>query len=127
MRQSIRLIRQCLVGLPGGPVWVDDYKVVKPPRAGVKRYMGSLIHHFKFFTGGFVVPPGEVYVGVEAPKGKFSVYVVADGTGRPYRCKIKVPGFARLSRLGYMSREHLLAGVVAILGTQGTVFGEVGR
>jgi NADH dehydrogenase (ubiquinone) Fe-S protein 2 len=93
----------------------------------MKRRMESLIHHFKLFTEGFPVPEGEAYVGIEAPKGEFGTYLVADGSSRPYRCKIKAPGFAHLASLDNMSRNHMLADVVAIIGTQDIVFGEVDR
>lgn len=127
MRQSLRIIEQCLDRIPVGHVRVDDYKVSKPSRAQMKRRMESLIHHFKLFTEGFRVPAGETYVGVEAPKGEFGVYLVSDGSSRPYRCKIKPPGFAHLAGLDYMARGHMLADVVAIIGTQDIVFGEVDR
>lgn len=127
MRQSLRIVEQCLERLPSGPVRVDDYKIVKPSRSHMKTRMESLIHHFKLSTEGFCVPAGETYVGVEAPKGEFGVYLVSDGTGRPYRCKVRAPGFAHLAGLEYMSRGHMLADVVTIIGTQDIVFGEVDR
>ena len=127
MRQSLRILKQCLDNIPEGHVQVDDNKVTKPSRSQMKNRMESLIHHFKLFTEGFRVPVGEGYVGVEAPKGEFGVYLVSDGSSRPYRCKIKAPGFAHLGSLDYMAKDHMLADVVAIIGTQDIVFGEVDR
>jgi NADH dehydrogenase (ubiquinone) Fe-S protein 2 len=127
MRQSLRIIEQCLDAIPVGHVRVDDHKFSKPFRTEMKNRMESLIHHFKLFTEGFKVPKGEAYVGVEAPKGEFGTYLVADGSNRPYRCKIKAPGFAHLAGLDYMSRDHMIADVVTIIGTQDIVFGEVDR
>jgi NADH dehydrogenase (ubiquinone) Fe-S protein 2 len=127
MRQSIRIIDQCLATMPFGHIKIDDNKVVKPSRKQMKNSMEALIHHFKLFTEGFVVPAGESYVGIEAPKGEFGVYLVSDGSSRPYRCKIKAPGFAHLASLDFMARDHMLADVVAIIGTQDIVFGEVDR
>jgi NADH dehydrogenase (ubiquinone) Fe-S protein 2 len=118
MRQSIRIIDQCLATMPFGHIKIDDNKVVKPSRKQM---------NFKLFTEGFVVPAGESYVGIEAPKGEFGVYLVSDGSSRPYRCKIKAPGFAHLASLDFMARDHMLADVVAIIGTQDIVFGEVDR
>jgi NADH dehydrogenase (ubiquinone) Fe-S protein 2 len=113
--------------MPFGHIKIDDNKVVKPSRKQMKNSMEALIHHFKLFTEGFVVPAGESYVGIEAPKGEFGVYLVSDGSSRPYRCKIKAPGFAHLASLDFMARDHMLADVVAIIGTQDIVFGEVDR
>ena len=127
MRQSIRIIDQCLATMPFGHIKIDDNKVVKPSRKQMKHSMEALIHHFKLFTEGFIVPAGESYVGIEAPKGEFGVYLVSDGSSRPYRCKIKAPGFAHLASLDFMARDHMLADVVAIIGTQDIVFGEVDR
>ena len=127
MRQSLKIMRQCLKEMPGGPVKVNDYKVVPPPRAEMKRSMEALIHHFKLFTEGFHVPAGETYTAVEAPKGEFGVYVVADGTNRPYRCRIHAPGFAHLQGLDFMSKGHLLADTVSIIGSMDIVFGEIDR
>lgn len=127
MRQSIHLIDQCLATIPLGHIKIDDNKVVKPSRKNMKNSMEALIHHFKLFTEGFIVPAGESYVGIEAPKGEFGVYLVSDGSNRPYRCKIKAPGFAHLASLDFMARDHMLADVVAIIGTQDIVFGEVDR
>lgn len=127
MRQSIRIIYQCLDSMPTGHVTVDDGKVSSPGRAHMKGRMESLIHHFKLFTEGFTVPSGEAYAGIEAPKGEFGVYLVSDGSNRPYRCKIKAPGFSHLAGLDAMSKGQMLADVVAIIGTQDIVFGEVDR
>ena len=127
MRQSLHLIVQCLNRLPLGLVKVDDKKLSPPSRAHLKVSMEALIHHFKLFTEGVVVPAGETYTCVEAPKGEFGVYLVSNGTARPYRCKIRAPGFVHLQALDAMAREHLLADVVTIIGTQDIVFGEVDR
>jgi NADH dehydrogenase (ubiquinone) Fe-S protein 2 len=127
MRQSIRIIDQCLKLLPLGHVKIDDNKIIKPYRKQMKTSMEALIHHFKLFSEGFIIPSGEAYVGIEAPKGEFGVYLVSDGSNRPYRCKIKAPGFAHLASLDFMARDHMLADIVAIIGTQDIVFGEVDR
>jgi NADH-quinone oxidoreductase subunit D len=127
MRQSIAIMRQCLAQMPGGPVRVDDRKITPPPRADMKRSMEALIHHFKLFTEGFHVPAGEVYAAVEAPKGEFAVYLVTDGTNRPYRCKIRPPGYVHLQALDMMSKGHMLADVVANIGSIDIVFGEIDR
>jgi len=127
MRQSLRLIMQCLNQMPGGMIKVDDRKLTPPSRSQLKQSMESLIHHFKLYTEGFVVPAGETYTAVEAPKGEFGVYLVSNGTNRPYRCKIRAPGFAHLQGIDFMSRNHMLADVVTIIGTQDIVFGEVDR
>jgi NADH-quinone oxidoreductase subunit D len=131
MRQSVRIMRQCIakLGSPDGkgPVAVADNKIVPPRRAEMKRSMEALIHHFKLYTEGFHVPEGEVYAAVEAPKGEFGVYLVADGTNKPYRCKIRAPGFAHLQAMDFISRGHLLADISAILGSIDIVFGEVDR
>ncbi|XP_054035163.1 NADH dehydrogenase [ubiquinone] iron-sulfur protein 2, mitochondrial [Dryobates pubescens] len=127
MRQSLRIIHQCLNRMPPGEIKVDDAKVSPPKRAEMKTSMESLIHHFKLYTEGYQVPPGATYTAIEAPKGEFGVYLVSDGSSRPYRCKIKAPGFAHLAGLDRMSQGHMLADVVAIIGTQDIVFGEVDR
>jgi NADH-quinone oxidoreductase subunit D len=127
MVQSLSLMRQCLEHMPEGGVMLDDYKIAPPRRSEMKRSMEGLIHHFKMFTEGFKVPAGEAYAAVEAPKGEFGVYLVADGTNKPYRCKIRAPGFAHLHALDEMSRGHLLADVSAIIGTIDVVFGEIDR
>jgi NADH dehydrogenase (ubiquinone) Fe-S protein 2 len=127
MRQSIRIIMQCLNEIPNGIVKTDDRKITPPSRSQMKQSMESLIHHFKLYTEGFTVPASETYIGVEAPKGEFGVYLVSNGTNRPYRCKIRAPGFAHLQGLDFMSRNQMLADVVTIIGTQDIVFGEVDR
>ncbi|MBX9760350.1 MAG: NADH-quinone oxidoreductase subunit D [Beijerinckiaceae bacterium] len=131
MRQSVRIMKQCLEKLSvsggQGPVSATDNKIVPPSRAQMKRSMESLIHHFKLYTEGFRVPAGEVYAAVEAPKGEFGVYLVADGTDKPYRCKVRAPGFAHLQAMDFMCRKHMLADVSAILGSLDIVFGEVDR
>jgi NADH dehydrogenase (ubiquinone) Fe-S protein 2 len=127
MRESIRLITQCLNDMPTGPVKTDDRKITPPSRAHMKQSMESLIHHFKIFTEGYHVPEGETYTVVEAPKGEFGVFLVSDGSNKPYRCKIKAPGFAHLQALDFMGKGHMLADIVTIIGTQDIVFGEVDR
>ena len=127
MRQSLKIIRQCLEKMPEGPVVTGDPKIAPPKRPTMKYSMEALIHHFKLYTEGYRVPAGETYTAVEAPKGEFGVYLVSDGSNRPYRCKIRAPGFAHLQALDFMSRGHLLADVVAIIGTQDIVFGEIDR
>jgi NADH-quinone oxidoreductase subunit D len=131
MRQSIRIMRQVITLLNSpegkGPVASTDGKVVPPKRAEMKQSMEALIHHFKLYTEGFKVPAGEVYAAVEAPKGEFGVYLVSDGTNKPYRCKIRAPGFASLQSMDYLCRGHMLADVAAILGSLDIVFGEVDR
>jgi len=129
MRQSNRIIRQCIDWLRKnpGPVMVDDHKVAPPRREEAKADMESLIHFFKLFTEGYTLPKGEAYAAVEHPKGEFGTYLVSDGANKPYRLKIRAPGFAHLSGLDEMSRGHMLADVVAIIGTQDIVFGEVDR
>ena len=127
MRQSIRIMRQCVERMPDGPVMTQDHKVTPPRRAEMKRSMEALIHHFKLYTEGFHVPAGETYTAVETPKGEFGVYLVADGTNKPYRCKIRPPAFVHLSAMDFMCRGHMLADSVAILGSLDIVFGEVDR
>lgn len=127
MRQSLRIIHQCLNNMPGGPVRVDDNKIIPPSRTEMKNSMEALIHHFKLFTEGYNVPPGATYTAVEAPKGEFGVYLVSDGSSRPYRCKIKAPGFAHLAAMDDIGRNHMLADIVAIIGTLDVVFGEIDR
>jgi len=127
MRQSVRIMVQCLNKMPPGEIKTDDHKVTPPSRAEMKESMEALIHHFKLFTEGFQVPPGNAYAAVEAPKGEFGVYLVSDGTCKPYRCKIKAPGFAHLAALDKISKKHFLADVVAIIGSLDIVFGEVDR
>ena len=127
MRQSLRIILQCLQDMPQGEIKTDDRKITPPSRTHMKTSMESLIHHFKLYTEGFTVPAGETYTSVEAPKGEFGVYLVSNGTNRPYRCKIRAPGFAHLQGIDFMAKNHMLADVVTIIGTQDIVFGEVDR
>jgi NADH-quinone oxidoreductase subunit D len=131
MRQSVRIMKQCIALLNApegkGRVSADDQKVVPPKRGEMKRSMEALIHHFKLYTEGFHVPAGEVYACVEAPKGEFGVYLVADGTNKPYKCKIRAPGFAHLQAMDFLCKGHMLADVSAILGSIDIVFGEVDR
>jgi NADH-quinone oxidoreductase subunit D len=127
MRQSLKIIRQCLQELPTGPVSSLDRKVVPPKRGEMKRSMEALIHHFKLYTEGYKVPAGEVYAVVETPKGEFGVYLVSDGTNKPYRCKIRATGIAHLSAMDFLCRGHMLADAPAILGSMDIVFGEVDR
>nr|UNI92485.1 NADH dehydrogenase subunit 7 [Silvetia siliquosa] len=127
MRQSLSIIYQCLNNMPKGSVKIDDAKISPPSRSEVKQNMESLIHHFKLYTEGVSVPSGETYTATEAPKGEFGVYLVSDGSNRPYRCKIKAPGFSHLQGLNFMAKSHMLADVVTIIGTQDIVFGEVDR
>ena len=129
MRESNRIIRQCVEWLRNnpGPVMSDNHKVAPPSRVAMKTNMEELIHHFKLFTEGFHVPAGEAYAAVEHPKGEFGIYLVSDGANKPYRLKIRAPGFAHLQALDEMSRGHMLADVVTIIGTQDIVFGEIDR
>ena len=128
-RQSNRIIRQCVDWLRKnpGPVITDNHKVAPPSRVDMKQNMEEMIHHFKLFSEGFHVPPGEAYVGVEHPKGEFGIYLVSNGANKPYRLKIRAPGFAHLAAMDEMSRGHMIADVVAIIGTQDIVFGEIDR
>jgi len=129
MRESNKIIRQCIDWLEkdSGPYKIDDYKLTNPPREEMKSDMESLIHHFKFFSEGYFVPENEVYAAVEHPKGEFGVFLMADGSNKPYRMKVRAPGFAHLGALDYMCRGHMIADVVTIIGTQDIVFGEVDR
>lgn len=127
MRQSLNIINQCLNNIPGGSVKTDNQKITPPSRLQLKQSMEALIHHFKLFTEGFLVEPGEMYSSTEAPKGEFGLYVVSDGSSRPYRCKIKAPGFLHLQGIGFMTKGHFIADVVTAIGTQDIVFGEVDR
>ncbi len=127
MRQSLRIIDQCLEKMPDGPVLTKEDKIAPPSRGEMKHSMEALIHHFKLYTEGVHVPAGETYTAVEAPKGEFGVYLVADGTNRPYRCKIRAPGFPHLQAMEYMCKGHMLADSVAILGSMDIVFGEIDR
>jgi len=127
MRQSIRIIDYCINNICTGEIKTDDKKVVPPSRSDMKVSMEALIHHFKYYTQGFTVPKGRTYTTIEAPKGEFGVYLISNGTNRPYRCKIKAPGFVHLQGLDFMAKGHMIADVVTIIGTQDIVFGEVDR
>lgn len=127
MRESVKLIKQCIEKMPAGPVLPENSKFAPPRRAEMKQSMEALIHHFKLYTEGFKVPAGDVYACVEAPKGEFGVYLVADGTNRPYKVKIRAPGFAHLQALEALGRYHLLADISALIGSLDIVFGEVDR
>ena len=127
MRESLVIINQCLNKIPEGPVKVDNFKIVPPSRNNIKNSMESLIHHFKYYTQNINIPSSETYTTIEAPKGEFGIYLVSDGTNKPYRCKIKAPGFVHLQALEQMSKGHMIADVVTIIGTQDIVFGEVDR
>ncbi|CAG7594314.1 MAG: NADH-quinone oxidoreductase subunit D [Candidatus Midichloria sp.] len=127
MRESLKIIAQCIEKMPAGPIKTLDRKIAPPPRAEMKTSMEALIHHFKLYTEGYDVPKGETYTAVEAPKGEFGVYLVSDGSNKPYRCHIRAPGFAHLQGLEFMSKGHMLADVVANIGTLDIVFGEIDR
>jgi len=127
MYESCKIIKQCLEMMPEGPVVTLDKKITPPRRAEMKQSMEALIHHFKLYTEGFHVPAGEVYCAVEAPKGEFGVYLVSDGSNKPYRCKVRAPGFPHLSAMDYLNKGHMLADVSAILGSLDIVFGEIDR
>ncbi len=127
MRQANHLMKQCLEKMTPGPVVNEDHKITPPRRGEMKRSMEALIHHFKLYTEGYHVPAGEAYAAVEAPKGEFGVYLIADGSNKPYRCKIRAPGFAHLQAMDYISRGHMLPDVSAILGSLDIVFGEIDR
>jgi NADH:ubiquinone oxidoreductase subunit D len=127
MKQSIKIIEQCLNDIPNGLIKNNDNKITPPSRSHTKKSMEALIHHFKNYTNGVSIPANETYVGTEAPKGEFGVYLVSNNTNKPYRCKIKAPGFAHLQGLDHMSNGHMIADVVTIIGTQDIVFGEIDR
>ncbi|AHJ68896.1 NADH-quinone oxidoreductase subunit D [Granulibacter bethesdensis] len=127
MRQSVRIVKQCLGKIRPGPIKVQDHKITPPPRAEMKRSMEALIHHFKLYTEGYHVPEGATYTAVESPKGEFGVYLVSDGSNRPYRCKIRPTGFAHLQAIDVMAHRHMLADAVVIIGSLDLVFGEVDR
>jgi len=131
MRQAVRIMKQCLERLNSpagrGPVLLPNHKVTPPRRAEMKKTMEGVIHHFKLYTEGFRVPEGEVYAAIEAPKGEFGVYLVADGTNKPYRCKIRAPGFPHLAAMDFLCKGHMLADVSAVLGSLDIVFGEIDR
>ena len=127
MRQSVSIILQCLDKIRPGDIAINDNKITPPRRTDMKKSMEALIHHFKLFTEGYRVPEGETYFAVEAPKGEFGVLLISDGSNKPYRCKIRAPGFAHLQTLDYLSRGHMMADIAAILGSLDIVFGEVDR
>jgi NADH-quinone oxidoreductase subunit D len=127
MRESLKIIRQCIEKMPEGEIETTDHKISPPKRSDMKHSMESLIHHFKLYTEGFKVPAGECYTAVEAPKGEFGVYLISDDTNRPYRCKIRAPGFAFLQATEFLSKGHMLADVTAIVGSLDIVFGEIDR
>jgi NADH-quinone oxidoreductase subunit D len=127
MRQSNLIMKQCIEKMPTGPVVSEDKKVVPPKRGEMKRSMEALIHHFKLFTEGYHVPAGEVYAAVEAPKGEFGVYLVSDGSNKPYRCKIRAPSYPHLQAIDFLCKGHMLADVSAVLGSIDVVFGEIDR
>ena len=127
MYQSLNIIKQVINDMPEGPVKTEDRKISPPPRADMKHSMEALIHHFKLYSEGYHVPKGEVYSAVEAPKGEFGVFLVADGSNKPYRCRIKAPGFAHLQGLDFLTKGHMLADVVAVIGSLDIVFGEIDR
>jgi len=127
LRQSNNLILQVLNDIPEGKIKSENYKIVSPFRFQTKNLMESLIHHFKFYSSGIIVNKGEVYVGVEAPKGEFGVYLIANNSELPYRCKIRAPGFMHLQAINYIAKGHLIADVVTIIGTLDIVFGEIDR
>jgi len=122
MRQSLKIIFQCLSSMPEGPVKSDNQKITPPSRSALKFSMESLIHHFYLYSRGFSVSKNEVYIAVESPKGEMGIFLVSDGSNKPYRCKIKAPGFAHLQGLDFMSKGHMIADVVTIIGTQDVVF-----
>jgi NADH-quinone oxidoreductase subunit D len=127
MRQSAKIMKQAIEQMPKGEVMVDDRKVTPPSRAEMKNSMEALIHHFKLYTEGYHVPAGETYTAVEAPKGEFGVYLVSDGSNKPYRCHIRAPGFAHMQGMDFMSKGHMLADAVSIIGSLDIVFGEIDR
>jgi NADH-quinone oxidoreductase subunit D len=127
MYESNTIIQQCLDHMPSGPTMIDDFKIAPPPRWMLQQSMEAVIHHFKLYSEGYHVPGGETYTAVEAPKGEFGIYLISDGTNRPYRCKIRAPGFAALQAMDWMSQGHMLADIPAILGSLDIVLGEVDR
>ena len=127
MRESVKIIKDCIKKMPSGPVKSIDGKITPPKREDIKNSMEALIHHFKLFSEGFRVPKGEIYTAVEAPKGEFGVYLISDGSNKPYKCKIRAPGFSHLQAMDYLLKGHMLADVPAVLGSLDIVFGEVDR
>jgi len=127
MRQSVEIIKNCIDKMPSGPVKNVDGKITPPPKEDLKRSMEAVIHHFKLFSEGFRVPEGEIYTAVEAPKGEFGVYLISDGSHKPYKCKIRAPGFSHLQAMDYLIKGHMLADVPAVIGSLDLVFGEIDR
>ena len=127
MRESVKIIKQCLKNIPKGPIKTEDGKISPPPKKELKQSMEALIHHFKLFTEGYRVEKDEIYTAVEAPKGEFGVYLISDGSSKPYKCKIRAPGFTHLQAMDYLIKGHMLADVPAVLGSMDIVFGEVDR
>ena len=127
MKESVSIIKQCLTKMEKGPIKSQDGKITPPAKKELKQSMEALIHHFKLFTEGYRVPEGQTYNAVEAPKGEFGVFLVSDGSSKPYRCKIRAPGFAHLQTLDFLSKGHLMADIAAILGSLDIVFGEIDR
>ncbi len=127
MRESVKIIEQCLKNIPKGPIKTEDGKISPPPKKELKQSMEALIHHFKLFTEGYRVEKDEIYTAVEAPKGEFGVYLISDGSSKPYKCKIRAPGFTHLQAMDYLIKGHMLADVPAVLGSMDIVFGEVDR
>ena len=127
MKESVSIIKQCLSKMEKGPIKSLDGKISPPPKKDLKQSMEALIHHFKLFTEGYRVPKDEIYTAVEAPKGEFGVYLISDGSSKPYKCKIRAPGFSHLQSMDYLIKGHMLADVPAVLGSMDIVFGEVDR
>ena len=127
MRVSVNIIKQCLKNMPKGPIKTIDGKISPPKKSELKNSMEALIHHFKLFSEGYRVDPGEIYTAVEAPKGEFGVFLISDGSNKPYKCKIRAPGFSHLQAMDYLIKGHMLADVPAVLGSLDIVFGEVDR
>jgi NADH-quinone oxidoreductase subunit D len=127
MKQSLKIILQCINNIPNGIVKSKNTKLCAPTKTDLKKSMEAVIHHFKIYTNGFTILPNETYVATEAPKGEFGVYIITNNSNKLYRCKIKAPGFNHLQALNYMSKGHLIADVVTIIGTQDIVFGEIDR
>jgi NADH-quinone oxidoreductase subunit D len=127
MQESTKIIQQCIEKMPRGDFMTNNHKIAPPKRDEMKHSMEAMIHHFKLYTEGYSVPKGEIYTATEAPKGEFGVYLVSDGSNKPYRCHIRAPGFAHLQAFDSMARGHLLSDVVAIISTQDIVFGEIDR
>lgn len=127
MKESLRILSQCIDKIPNGLIKAVDTKLCPPTRTELKQSMEAIIHHFKIYTNGISIPSNETYIGTESPKGEFGIYLISDNSNKPYRCKIKAPGFAHLQALNFMSKGHLIADVVAIIGTQDIVFGEIDR